>query len=371
MNKLLLCAYHLQKLRPTQGAIDLHILTDEPEKFPDSECRRMLAPWANWVRIVPRQPLDAIDIGAIRKLQLRSGETVIAIFKDQSLQKEVQARCEKSGATSIVPHFPPAGTLDSDLLREVSFFDFEIGGKNEWDGAPTRYAAHCLRQLSSTHTKDSYPAWAFETLLRAPGGRQQPLKVMDIGCGPVSVLRWGAIQGEISITGVDPNLDMYALVLARHGLDALPKIRCDRDINGFAEDLNTLIPDDDFDVIYTQNALDHTQQPARVIKNMARKLAPHGLAVIQVATREGTRQKWDQLHKTDIYLKNGALMYAHQHEPERQLLSPESRLRLKHVQTNTPEWLACVLEKRSATFAQSSRKRWRLPGFSLQRRKVG
>jgi SAM-dependent methyltransferase len=207
--------------------------------------------------------------------------------------------------------------------------------------------------------------------LRAPGGRQRPLKVMDIGCGPVSVLRWGAIQGEISITGVDPLLNMYALIMARHGLDALPKIQCDRDINGFAEDLEALLPDGDFDVIYTQNALDHTQQPARVIENIARKLAPHGLAVIQVATREGTRQQWDQLHKTDIYLKNGVLMYAHQHGPERPLLSPESRLRLKQVQTDTPEWLACVLEKQCAGAVQGWRKRWQLPGFDLKPRKAG
>jgi SAM-dependent methyltransferase len=370
MNKLLLCAYHLRKLRPKQGMIHLHVVTDEPEKFPESDCRRTLAPWSNWVRIVPRQPLDAIDVNGIRKLQLRTGEVVIALFKDQTLQKAIQARCEESGATSIVPDFPPAGTLDSDLLREVSFFDFEFGGKNEWDGAPTRYAAHCLRQLSSTHSKDLYPAWAFEPLLSGPAARERPLKVMDIGCGPVSVLRWGAIQGEISITGVDPNLDMYALILSRHGLDALPQIRCDRDINGFAEDLDDLLPDEDFDVIYTQNALDHTQQPARVIENMAQKLAPHGLAVIQVATREGTRQKWDQLHKTDIYLKNGALMYAHHHEPERPLLSYDSRLRLKQVRTDTPEWLACVLEKQSASSVQESRKRWQLPSFGLQRRRA-
>jgi SAM-dependent methyltransferase len=371
MNKLLLCAYHLRKLRPEQGTVHLHVLTDEPEKFPESDCRRMLAPWSTWVSVVPRQSIQPMDVGSLGKLTLRAGEVAIALFNDEALLNACRARCEKSGATCIAPEYPPLGGLDNDLVREVAFFDYEFGGKNEWDGAPTRYAAHCLRQLSSTHGKDMYPAWAFQPLLRGPAARQRPLKVMDIGCGPVSILRWGAIQGEISITGVDPNLDMYGLVMARHGLDALPKIRCDRELNGFAEDLETLLPDDDFDIIYTQNALDHTQQPARVIENIARKLAPHGLAVIQVATREGTRQNWDQLHKTDIYLKNGALMYAHQNGPERPLLSPESRLRLKHVQMNTPDWLACALEKQCAVAAAGWRKRWRLPAFNRHRRKVG
>ncbi len=166
MNKLLLCAYHLRKLRPQQGMIHVHLLTDEPERFPNSECRRMLAPWSNWVQIVPRESLQPIDPGALGKLTLRPGQIVIALFNDQTLLRACQASCEKSGTTCIVPALPRAG-LDNDLLREVSFFDFEFGGKNEWDGAPTRYAAHCLRQLSSTHSKDLYPSWAFEPLLRA------------------------------------------------------------------------------------------------------------------------------------------------------------------------------------------------------------
>ena len=347
INKLLLSAYYLRKLRPKQGFAELHVLTDDPEKYSDVECRRMLAPWSNWLRIRRcRLTPDPADDGALIQLELKRGDIVIAICSDPALQKSWQSACEKTGVHFIVPEYPPAGTLDNDFVREVSHFDFEFGGKNEFDGAPTRYAANCLRQLSSTHSKDFYPIWAFAPLLRGPNARQRPLKVMDIGCGPVSVLRWGAVHGEISITGVDPILDMYALVLARHGLDALPKIRCDREIVGFGEDLEALLADGDFDAIYTQNALDHTQDPARVIENISRKLAPNGLAVIQVATREGTRQKWDQLHKTDIYLKDNVLMYAHQHTPERPLLSTESRLHLKHVECNTPDWLACILEKR-------------------------
>jgi SAM-dependent methyltransferase len=275
------------------------------------------------------------------------GQILIAICSDIAIQHALQATSTAIGMHCITPDFPAAGTLDADLLREVSFFDFEFGGKNEWDGAETRYAASCLRQLSSTHCREYYPEWAFEPLLRTGGrARNGPLKVMDIGCGPVSVLRWGAIHGEISITGVDPILDMYALMLARHGFDALPKIHCDHEISGFAEDLDRLLPDEDFDVIYTQNSLDHTQQPAQVIEIIGRKLAPNGLAVFQVATREGTRQKWDQLHKTDIYTKQGVLMYAHQDGVERSLLSATSRLHLKHTQVDTPKWLACVVEKR-------------------------
>ena len=44
------------------------------------------------------------------------------------------------------------------------------------------------------------------------------------------------------------------------------------------------------------------------------KLVPGGRAIVQVATREGTRQGWDQFHKTDIDLVDGTLVYRHQHD---------------------------------------------------------
>jgi SAM-dependent methyltransferase len=337
MNKLLLAAYYLQKLRPDRGVAGVCIVTDDPAAYPESECRRMFSPWSDAFRIDGRRSPQEIS-----KLGASPGQILIALSDDKAVRASLEKISRRTGAHCVVPDFPPTGTLDSALMSEVWHFDFEYGGKNEWDGAPTQSSAHCLRHLSCAHSRDCYPEWVFESLPR------RRLKVMDIGCGPVSLLRWGAIQGYITITGVDPNLDMYAVVLARHGLDALPKMRCDREINGFAEDLDDLLPDNDFDVIYTQNALDHTQDPVRVLENISRKLAPHGVVAFQVATREGTRQNWDQFHKTDIYLQDGVLMYAHQDGQERPLLSAASGLRLKHVHCNTPDWLACGLERNHA-----------------------
>jgi SAM-dependent methyltransferase len=327
--------------------IDVHILTDEPEKYPDYECQRMFSPWKAWARIASIQSMPASPSAKVlAKMGLASGQVLIGIAANDRAQTAIDKAGKELGLNVILPSHGTPGSLDAGLLREVSHFDFELGGKNEWDGAPTQQPAACLRHLSSTHSRDFYPTWVFDPLLgNKRGPRDKPLKVMDIGCGPVSVLRWGAIHGEISITGLDPLIDLYAVVLARHGLDALPKIRCDREAHGFAEDMEELVPDGDFDVIYTQNALDHTQKPALVIQNMSKKLRPKGHIAIQVATREGTRQKWDQLHKTDIYLEKNVLMFNHQNTAPIPLLSPESRLRLKHVQLNTPDWLACIVEK--------------------------
>jgi len=345
MNQLLLSAFHLRKLRQVSGRLDVHIVTDGTQSLTLVECQRLFSPWQGWMDVVSlsETPAKSADLA---KVGIGPKSVVIAISADPHTRAQYLDATKALDAKCVVNEYPPVGTLENDLLREVSFFDFEFGGKNEWDGKPTVYAQNCLKQLSSTHCREYYPTFAF-TSLRAPGSLAfgRPLKVMDIGCGPVSVLRWGAIHDEISITGLDPIIDLYAIVLARHGLDALPKIRCDHEVHGFAEEMEQLLPDNDFDVIYTQNALDHTQQPGLVVENISRKLAPHGLFAFQVATREGTRQKWDQLHKTDIYLSKGQLMYARQHSLEQPLLSPVSGLRLKRVEFDTPDWLACVVEK--------------------------
>lgn len=336
-----MCAFHLRRFRPRRGTVNVHFIVDNLSAITEADCLRMFSPWSDAFhfhfhdRGALRDPLDERQLS---ELGVETGHIIVSSCTDQQLQDEIQALSRQLDLPCVVPSYPPLGDLENDLLREVAHFDFELGGKNEWDGAPTQYAAASLQGLSSTHCRASYPEWAFEFL------PDRPLKVLDVGCGPISVLRWGALHGKISITGVDPLLEMYAVVLARHGLDALPKVRCDREINGFAEDLDILLPDDDFDMIYTQNALDHTQDPTKVIENIARKLGPDGIAVVQVATREGTRRDWDQLHKTDIYLEDGVLKFAHQHTRAQPLLG-RSGLRLKHVRTNTPDWLACALEK--------------------------
>ncbi|MFO0792268.1 MAG: class I SAM-dependent methyltransferase [Pirellulales bacterium] len=339
MNKLLLCAYHLRKLRPTERKrVTAHVVTDHPHDFNDQDCRRMFSAWYSWLEIGTCATISLpCDASALSSLGVAKGDFVISLCERFW---ELWPACNELGAHCIGPEFPPLGTFDNDLVREVSFFDHEFGGKNEWDGSPTRYSINCLQQLSSANCRDYFPAWAFELVpLTVP----RPLKVMDIGCGPVSMLRWGAIQGDIAITGLDPLIEMYTLVLARHGLDRLERIRCHQEVNGVAEDMDLLLPDQLFDVIYTQNALDHTQQPSVVVENVSRHLAPLGLFAVQVATREGTRQNWDQLHKTDIYVANGQIMFAHQDGIEHPLL-PET-LRLKKIFEDTPDWLAFVAEK--------------------------
>jgi SAM-dependent methyltransferase len=249
-----------------------------------------------------RAAMDVREVGG--RGDGRAGEIVhVFASRDPAWLDAMAALASRCGHAWVDGRIPPPPGLANDFAREVSHHDFELGGKNEWDGAPSRYAEHTLRVLSATHCHDAFPRYAIDDLsrLRARLGGSRALDVLDVGCGPVTQLRWGALQGWLRVLGADPLLDMYRVVLARHGLDSLPHLMVEDGWGCGIEDL----PHDAsarFDVVYTSNALDHTQDPLRAIQSLCGALRPgqRGLVIIQVATNEGTRQGWDQLHKFDM-----------------------------------------------------------------------
>ncbi len=343
MNKLLLCAFNLWRMEKCRRDVTVHIITDNSEKYPENACRRILSIWDNWVSVLSHQIVQSsISEEKIQRWSVTSGNHVLGLVEDEILLKDLRMLFQKNNLSLIEPSFPPVGTLDSDLLREVSHFDFEIGGKNEWDGQPTKFSSQTLKLLSAENCRDYYPHWGLNDFCP----NRDPMRVLDVGCGPISVLRWGAIQNRMIITGVDPLLDMYSLVRARHGYDTLPNIRCHFEIPSFAEEIYQLIPDKSFDLIYSQNSLDHTNKPKEVLDIFSKKLSPGGRIIIQVATKEGSRQNWDQFHKTDIYLNGDTIVYRRKNLIEKPLLSNKSNLRIKKINLYSADWLAVTLEEK-------------------------
>jgi SAM-dependent methyltransferase len=331
---LLLSSFRLWRVRRPGRRYRVAVVTDDARRYSERAVRALLAPWNAWVKVVAWHAFGDASLERVR-----AADVCLAAVKDAATLERLRAA--PPAAKLIEPIVPTKGGLESDLYSEVCHFDFEFGGKNEWDGVPSKFPGPTLQRLSAATCRELYPAFALEDFPRA----RQPWRVLDVGCGPVSVLRWGALLGEMTITGLDPLLEMYALVRARHGFEGLPEVRCAREIPAFAEELPTLVPDGAFDLIHSQNALDHTREPRQVLQHLARKLAPGGRVVLQVATREGTRQGWDQLHKTDIDLVQGELVFRHEHEAMRPLLAPEAGLRLARVHHYGPEWLSVVLER--------------------------
>src|SRR6185369_16516404 len=77
MNKLLMAAFQLRKMRPApeQGALDVHIVTD----LLPADCRRMLSPWFSWLNI--------LSCGETEPADIRPNQVVIGVGADTSSNK--------------------------------------------------------------------------------------------------------------------------------------------------------------------------------------------------------------------------------------------------------------------------------------------
>jgi len=322
MHPSIVCCYHLWTAHKASGRQHTTVCAISGRSY-DSDSvilPKMMQPWSSWAKLSGVYNLRSLDARGLA--DLREADQILVIAHDAEERDRAASSLGASRDKLLWPDYPPVGTWDNDALREVAHHDFEMGGLNEWDGAAVRHSPVILRRLSRVHCQLEFPSWAFP---RGSSDRQvaetsAPLEALDLGCGPISLLRWAMINGSMRVSGVDPLLPMYELVLARHGLDMLEGMKFYRTFACTGEEMDDHAPSEEFDIVYTNNALDHTQDPEKVIRNVTQSLKIGGRLIVGVATREGTRQNWDQFHKTDIWAQGKMLLYCHKDQQPRPLI---------------------------------------------------
>jgi len=166
------------------------------------------------------------------------------------------------------------------------------------------YADFVAASLDPAYMTQVYPAridpYIVELQTRF-GGR---LRVLDVGCGPASLLSLGHLRGSFDLTGVDPLTSRYQTILGRDRPVSVGSLQ-----TGFGETLSSLFPPESFHLVYMCNALDHSQSPSKVLSQMCRALKPGGVLFLQGYVREGSANEFHGLHKHDLYLlAEGRLM---------------------------------------------------------------
>jgi len=131
------------------------------------------------------------------------------------------------------------------------------------------------------------------------------LYCLDVGCGPTSQFYTDELKAYngIKVVSVDPLAEVYQYLHNRY--DSNYDIEC---IFGYGEKLTELFPEDYFHLIYSQNALDHSQDPEEFIKASYDVLKPGGLLVLHGFIKEGTAAHWLGLHNWDIVVKGDDLL---------------------------------------------------------------
>lgn len=131
------------------------------------------------------------------------------------------------------------------------------------------------------------------------------LNCLEVGCGPTSQFYtiFFINKPQIKIISVDPLAEFYKKLHEKYFPDY--NIEC---IAGFGETLTKIFPNNYFHIVYSQNAIDHSQSPIKFIQNMFHILKPNGFMIVYGFINEGTNQNWIGLHKWDLSVENGKLL---------------------------------------------------------------
>ena len=339
--------FNLRRLAP--GPCRLLLLVDPAAGTDAPSIVRWLKPWGSWLEVAASDTAgpDALIARCGRGIE-GSTDAVLIVSTNADAVAVVRRLAAERGIACLTPELPPEHSREMGLFQEVLHHDVELGGWDYWNKVDSKYAPSVLRLLSTENSRIAFPEYVLPYL--TPNGRptgNDRLRALDIGCGSLSHLRWGAVEGWLDITGVDPLLDMYAVIHERHGLSAIPHLRCDHEICGGAEaiDVNRLA--DAFDFVLCTNALDHTEDPAAIVRNIGAVLKPGGLAALQVYTREGSREAWWQLHQFDMFMDGERFMAQTRDGAAVDLIDEKSGLEIVKVLANTEQTTRLLARKRA------------------------
>ena len=129
---------------------------------------------------------------------------------------------------------------------------------------------------------------------------RNPVRILDVGSGPITKLGKKHPSKEIIITATDLLASRYDRLLSEVRFEPLV-----RTIFADAEKLAEQFGEKPFDIVHAQNSIDHTTNPMAAIMQMIAVCRPHGYVILYHAENEGERENYNQLHKWNFTCENG------------------------------------------------------------------
>jgi SAM-dependent methyltransferase len=131
------------------------------------------------------------------------------------------------------------------------------------------------------------------------GERLTDMKILDAGCGPLTLMGKKYKGWPLDITCTDILANVYNDIMQKADIVPLIKpVQC-----GF-EELPEMF-DHKFDLIQAINCVDHSQYPYKSIMAMLEVLAPGGVLFMRHGWMEGLRGNYEGLHNWDFYMVDG------------------------------------------------------------------
>lgn len=121
------------------------------------------------------------------------------------------------------------------------------------------------------------------------------VRILDVGSGPLSGLGVTHNGERLSVIAADPLAKAYQRMYQDFGVTPPIPVTL-----AFAEDLTTFFERDEFDLVVCQNALDHTFDPWRALRQMIEVSKAGGFVLLRHARNEAENEQYSGLHQWNL-----------------------------------------------------------------------
>lgn len=206
------------------------------------------------------------------------------------------------------------------------------------------FARHQWMQdaLSEKTRKACFPLFLLPYIKRIRLNNKK-VKVIDVGCGPLSPLAWGAESDLIDLIAIDPLAGVYKKLLYTYGIRYPVNMS-----TGSAENLHNYFQPETFDIAYSRNALDHAIDPCQCLRNISTVLKEKSHFFLEGFTKEGTKQNWKGLHKHDFIVQAAGLIWSNSRGQSKNI-TQNARLELIYrdkKEYDVGDWFRAIFIKR-------------------------
>ena len=130
-----------------------------------------------------------------------------------------------------------------------------------------------------------------------------PVRILDVGAGPLTILGKRHPARRLEIMATDPLADDYDRLLRESGV--APPVRS---VQCRGEDITTVFGRHSFDIAHARNSIDHSANPMRIIENMVGAVRPGGTIVLRHYRSEGEKTGYATLHQWNVDVQGGRLV---------------------------------------------------------------
>lgn len=167
--------------------------------------------------------------------------------------------------------------------------------------------------------------------------------ILDVGAGPVTTVGRTWPGHEVFITPIDPLADKYNQSLRERGFHPpVPTQRCAGEV------IERRMPRDFYDLAYSRNALDHSEDPVSIISQMLGAVKPGGYVYLEHSVREASKQGYKGLHQWNFF-EDGAFYVEGSSSIVNVFLKFEDRTCYEEVRTviiDGRDWVKVVMRRR-------------------------